>query len=113
MRPGVYNLSLYQGDSYVWQYVVWADQCGGVPADLTGVTAAAQIRDQPGGTTVVELICEVMAPNIIHVTLTAEAAAGLPARGGWDLQLTYADGMVVTLVAGWVTVAPDYTRVPA
>lgn len=108
--PGTYNLTLYRGDSYAYQFVVWNDPEKTDPADLTGVIPKAEIRDKSGGTAIMELVCTVEAPNIVHVALTADL--WLPwsqTKGVWDLQLTYATGEVITIVAGTVSVTADVT----
>jgi hypothetical protein len=107
MQPANLPLDLYRGDSGRMQVTVLdkAQQ----PVDLTGVVAKAEIRDRPAGTTIVPLTCVVTLPNIIDVTLSAVDSHKLPAKGVWDLQLTYASGEVQTLLAGQVQVTPDVT----
>jgi hypothetical protein len=109
MTPGSLPLTLYRGDSYVWGFVLWADAAKTQPADLTGVVAKAQIRDKPAGQNVTNLICEVVPPNTISMTLTSTACQTLPLSGVWDLQLTYTTGDVATVLAGKVAVTPDVT----
>ena len=79
------------------------------PFDLTGATAKSQIRDRPQGTVVSDLVCAITLPNIVLVTLTSAVSHTLPAKGAWDLQLTYASGDVGTPVGGNVSVTPDVT----
>lgn len=108
--PGKYSLSLYRGDSYAWRFLLWTDAEKTQPADLTGVTAKAEIRDRSGGTSIMELDCTVELPNIVRVELTADM--WLPwtlVRGVWDLQLTYLTGEVITILGGDVTVTADVT----
>jgi hypothetical protein len=107
--PIDYALSLYRGDSHRWQFRLWADAAKTQPADLTDVVVAAQLRDSPNGTIVQELACTVTT-NTIEVVLAAADAATLPAAGAWDLQLTYPNTDVKTLVAGPVAVRGDVTR---
>lgn len=106
--PANYTLRLYRGDSYGWQFVLWSDTDKTQPVDLTDVTVAAQIRDRPGGTPVIDMTCTVTLPNTIAVDLDAADSQTAPS-GGWDLQLTYSDGRVVTVLAGMVIVTPDIT----
>lgn len=111
MRPAALNLELYRGDSYNWQFVLWSDTLKTVPVDLTGVTAKSEIRAASGSTPVMTLVCTVELPNIVHVKLPATAWTGIATRkGGWDLQLTYPGGDVVTVLAGTVTVTNDITE---
>jgi hypothetical protein len=110
MKPGKYPLVLYRGDTYHWQFVLWADESKITPADLTAVTPKAEIRDKPSGSKVIAMTCTVEAPNLIKMVLAADASAKLlPTGGVWDLQLTYASGDVSTVLAGTVTVIADVT----
>lgn len=110
-RPGNYPLALYRGDSYSWQFVLWEDDAHTLPSDLTGVTAAAQVRDKPGGAIVMAMTCDVDLPNTINVNLAAAAWAPSGPKGtaAWDLQLTYADDSVVTVLAGQAIITQDVT----
>jgi hypothetical protein len=109
MMPGDYPLALYRGDSYKWDFTLWADAAKTIPADLTGATAKAEIRDAPAGATIVTMTCTI-STNVVHMALSAAASAALPAAGVWDLQLTYStSGDVTTVLAGKVTVTPDVT----
>ena len=109
MTPGSLPLTLYRGDTYGWRFVLWADAAKTTPADLAGVIAKAEIRDKSAGTNITPLLCTIEMPNAILVTLGATASARLPAKGMWDLQLTYPEGEVATVLAGAVTVAADVT----
>ena len=130
MTPGAYNLTIYRGDTYNWTFALWQDADKTQPVDLTGVTALAEIRNRPGGATVVPMTCTVGADNSIAMALGAAASASLPlgsasASGGfgaaatntlpdwlgaWDLQLTFENGQVATILAGTVTVTGDVTQ---
>src|SRR5262245_8272811 len=108
--PGVYDLSLYHGDSYRWQFVLWSDAAQTVPLDLTDVTVKAEIRDKPGGSKLAAMTCEVTLPNTVAVVLPASLWTAITfAKGAWDLQLTYLSGEVHTLLAGSVEVTMDVT----
>lgn len=107
--PGNYQMLIYRGDSYRWQFKLWADVDKTDPLDLTGITPKAEIRDKPGGKKITPIACVVTLPNIIDATLTAVASAALTAKGSWDLQLTYSGGDVSTVLAGPVVVTADVT----
>jgi hypothetical protein len=109
MTPVKCPLSLYRGDTYAWRFIFWTDAAETVPADLTGVTPKAEIRDRPAGAIIIPLTCAVELPNVITATLDATRSAQLPPVAAWDLQLTYANGDVATALAGPVTVSPDVT----
>jgi hypothetical protein len=106
-RPGTYPLRLYRGDSYAWQIRGWTDPEHTSPIDLAGVTPRAEIRG-PAGT--IELGATLTEPNVIDLELAAGwwSEIGSPAR--WDLELTYPDGRVYTVLAGSVTIDGDVTR---
>lgn len=107
--PGNYPLKLYRGDTYRWQFKLWDDVEKTIPTDLSGVTPKAEIRDKPSGVVKATITTSITAPNIIEATLPAAACANLPAKGAWDLQLTYANGDVSTVLAGTVDVTLDVT----
>lgn len=110
MKPGNMPMDIYRGDTSAWQFKLYEDEEKTIPSDLTGVAAKAQIRDRSGGAKITELTCEITLPNTILMTLSATASKAISiTRGVWDLQLTYPDGRVVTIVAGGVTVTPDVT----
>ncbi len=107
MIPGVYDLCLYRGDTSKWQFRLWTDEAKTQPADLTGATAAAQIRPGHSGTAT-DMVCVITLPNIIDMTLPA--GASVPQRGLWDLEITYASGDVQTVLQGKVTAQGDVTN---
>lgn len=109
MTPGKYDLALYRGDTYRWSVQLWADAEQTVPVDLTGATVAAEIRDKPSGTKITTLLATLGGPGEIIVELTADNYAAVPANGVWDLQVTYPDGTVRTVLAGKVIVVADVT----
>jgi hypothetical protein len=107
--PGRYSLSIYRGDAQYWDFVLWNDVIGGDPYDLTGVTAKAEIRDVPSGTRVTPLELTIELPNTIHAKLPSDAARTAPTKGVWDLQITFYNGDVQTMVYGDVAVVQDVT----
>lgn len=115
MTPGKYDLPLYRGDTYAWQFTLWEDDDQTIESDLTDVTVAAQIRDRPGGTNLTSLVCTVVLPNIIQAKLGVDEwddGLALIRTGAWDLQLTYtALDMIHTILAGKVTITDDVTVV--
>lgn len=111
MTPGNYDLCIYRGDTGRWRFICWQDAAKTLPSDFTGATAAAQIRDRPGGNQVTQLYCAVDL-NRVDVAVLAADSVNLPPRGVWDLELTYPSSDVRTLVAGRVLVTGDVTRAP-
>jgi hypothetical protein len=109
--PGSFDLDIYRGDTGRWSFLLWRDAAKTVPVDLTGSTPRAQVRGGVGGAVLVDLACSVTAPNRIDVVLSAAASAGMaPVRGYWDLEVTYSDGNVSTVLAGRACVTADVTR---
>ena len=109
--PQQLALSVYRGDSYHWQFTLFADAAKTQPYDLTGAEAKAEIRQATGTPVLATMTCTVTQPNIVDVDLAATDSQGLAiASAKWDLQLTWtADGRVKTVVAGAVTVEGDIT----
>lgn len=107
--PASYALTVYRGDTYSWDFVLWDDTDKTQPTDLTGVEVKAEIRDRPAGGVIIPLDLDVEG-NIIHARLDAAASAQLPVPDAvWDLQLTYDTGTVVTIIGGAVKVTADVT----
>jgi hypothetical protein len=109
MNPLKYNLALYRGDSRGWLFRMWADEAKTEPADLDGAEIRAEIRDKSAGSQIVDLDIVFTSPNIVQVTITPPMYATCPAKGIWDLQITYPDGWVDTPVGGTVAVTADAT----
>ena len=114
MIPASYNLSLYRGDTSRWQFKLWTDAGKTQPEDLTGATAEATIRDKTTGGSYRQLLtCTVVLPNIINMVLTDTQSRNLPAKGVWDLQVTYPSGDVASKLQGSTAVTQDVTYVDA
>lgn len=114
--PTSYPIDLYRGDSWARDVRFWTDDAATLPADLTGVVAAAQIRDAVDGDYVIELDAIVELPNIVHLQLPAAnwSTEPGPTSGVWDLQLHNATtGNVWTPLAGPVRITGDVTPAPA
>jgi len=109
MTPGDFPLVLYRGDSYRWRFTLWANAAKTDPVDLTNVTVKSEIRAAPSSALLATLTTTVELPNVIAAELSPTACATLPASAAWDLQLTYPDGTVATVLAGAVAVTPDVT----
>jgi hypothetical protein len=97
---------LYRGDSYGFAVRVWTDEAHTIPGDLAGATAAAELHQGPE---VMVFDCTVT-DNVVDVEVPAAAWGDVgPGTGRWDLQLTWSDGRVFTVLAGAVTIAGDVT----
>jgi len=111
--PPTLDLVLYAGDDVAITLTITTD--GVNPYDLTG-TLLAQIR-KGHGQELASLLGASAGPNptlgICSLWLTGEQTQALGADGGrhsWDLQLTDATGLVVTLARGGVTTQLDITE---
>jgi hypothetical protein len=111
MHPAAYPLSLYHGDTYRWRFSLYSDSGGTIPVDLTGVTAKAQIRKTPGDVSgvVADMTCTVTVPNQIDMLLPASGWSDAVKIAYWDLQLKYASGDILTILAGQVQIVLDVT----
>lgn len=109
--PATHALDLYRGDTYAGEFVLWADDERTIPVDLAGVVPRSQIRRVPlAAELLVELTCSIEAPNVVHVSLAASSWPADPFTAAvWDLELTYPDGVVQTVLAGPVRVSGDVT----
>jgi hypothetical protein len=107
MIPGRFPLNIYRGDTFRWKFTLWTDSTKTAPAVLVGVSPLGEIRDRPGGTFIAALTCTITLPNIIDAVLAAADSARLPTSAAWDLQLTYPDASVSTVLSGPVNVTPD------
>ena len=111
MLPGSYDLALYRGDSAAWRFQLWADKAKTNPVDLTGASVAAEFRDVSGGTVLMSLVCDIVLPNVVAVSVTPDMWEGVAVEDGvWDLEVTFSPTDVHTPVAGVVTVTPDVTN---
>ena len=111
LTPSRLNLALYRGDSIGLSVNVWEDDAGTVPADLTGATVTAQIRETYDDAEALSFEVEVV-DNTVVLVLPGKVASDLPPDGYWDLQVDWAgDGISVqTLVAGGIHTMSDVTR---
>jgi hypothetical protein len=111
--PASHALDLYRGDTFALAVRLWSDAAHTIPSDLTGATAAAQIRARDADTLVLPITCTVATPNTINLAIPATAwASSAPESARWDLQVTYPSGSVRTILAGPVRILDDVTVAP-
>ncbi len=104
--PVIYPIDVYQGSTFAVAVNVLTD---GVAADLTGASAAAQIRNRPGGSLVATFTVTITG-NTIEAVLPPEQSLLVDRDGWWDLRLTFANGSVRVLLAGAVTATQRVTE---
>jgi hypothetical protein len=111
--PGIYNITHVAGDTFQLS-VTWKDPAG-VAIDLTGYTAAMQVRDKPGGTVWASSTGVAPALTITNgltngnLLITGTITASAPSMGVYDLQVTSSGNVVDTILAGQFTVIEEVT----
>ena len=111
MSAGIYNFTLNQGATFSRQMTVKENNS---PLNLTGHTAAMQLRSTYDSSTVaLSMTAAVInaTEGILSISATATATAAL--EEGiyvYDLELTTSAGVVTRLLQGQVTVSPEVTR---
>lgn len=117
MSAAIYNATIDQGATYNLQVVYKND--AGTPINLTGYTAALQIRQNYYDTTALLTLTSpsngiVITGNTgtIDITMTS-VQTGLLDEGFYvyDLEITSGGGIVTRLIQGQFTVSPEVTRV--
>jgi hypothetical protein len=110
--PADYPLTLYRGDTRVWELEFTHDDDR--PLDLTGYEALAQIRaSRDGGDVLASMSIDESNASAGRLRLRLEAAdTNITAtRAYWDLQLTRtSDGFVRTWLYGAVRIRGDVSR---
>lgn len=110
--PGVLNLRLYKGDDFARGMQFTDSDGNGI--DITGWTFLAQVRETPGGDTVLATFTVTVtdaATGNLDIELAAADIDDLETGRllAWDLQVT-ASGAVRTYVRGSVKVDTDVSR---
>jgi hypothetical protein len=108
LRPGKLNVLMTRGDTAAPPIQI---QEGGVAADLTGRTFAAQIRRSVSSTTAIDIDVDTTeaADGILILRVGEEVTETLRGIYVWDLQQTVGD-VVRTLLTGKWTFDADVTR---
>lgn len=124
MNPAVYDLTIYQGDTFKLPFRL-RDSVTRAFLDLTGVTVAAEIRTATSANTALAVFTGVVqdqstTPGGVLLSLTAGATATLSPTLNtttnkntpyvWDVQLIWPDGSIETYLRGSVTVTAQVTR---
>lgn len=122
LHPAVLDIGVYQGDTMSLAVALrqqtdpatWADPevPEYEPIDLTGVIFAAQIRPRAGSMTLwAEMRVEMVdAPQgRVELVLDADESANVRRDARWDLEATFPDGSVRTLLHGAVVLTKQVT----
>lgn len=104
------NIVIDQGSDY--EFKVNVENINNVPADLTGYTAAAQMRKYYTSSRAYDFDTQVDANNgIVILAMSANTTNTItPGRYLYDCELTSADGVITRLIEGIVTITPQVTR---
>ncbi len=82
-------------------HIVILMKSGGTPADLTGCTVKAQVRSAPNGYIVFSFTPDLthLSTGYIYLDATAAVTAAVKVTEAyWDVQLTYPNGTVSTII---------------
>lgn len=110
------HLTLHQGDT--WAIKITYRQPSGAAVDLSGCTARMQLRPAYASSTVVleastsngRIALNGPAGEIVITVAAADTAAIAAAVYVYDLELTFAGGIVEKAAHGTITVVPEVTR---
>lgn len=104
------NLFIDQGATYATKLNI--TDTSGSPVDLTGYTAAAQIRKHYTSSNSVSFSTSLSAAlGAVTLQLSANTTANMAAgRYVYDVELTDSYGRISRIVEGIVTVSPNVTR---
>ena len=111
MSAGIYNFTLNQGATFNKQMTVKENNS---PLNLTGYTAAMQLRSTYDSSTVALSMTAAVVnatQGVLSISATATATAAL--EEGiyvYDLEISTSAGVVTRLLQGQVTVSPEVTR---
>ncbi|HXA25579.1 MAG TPA: hypothetical protein VNW90_25150 [Acetobacteraceae bacterium] len=107
------DITVFQGDN--WAAMVTVSNPDRTPADLTGYTAKAQMREgiaDQSWFVAAEFTCAVVLPNLISLSLTSDQTTLLRQSAYlWDLQVVSPAGIVSTLLGGAVQILFEVTRI--
>lgn len=118
MKPGIYNFTVQQGDTFALQLdYKTAASSAATPAavDLTGAVVSSQIRVAQDKTSALlaTFTCPITVPlsGKFELRLTASQTAALDfSVGYYDVQVTSSDGTKRTILEGRVTLNREVTN---
>lgn len=109
-RPTRVDLHIYAGDDVTVKVNV--NNVDGTPADLTGVSAKAQVRAKASDVdALADFSTSVDPAGVVLLGLDAASTSLFPAQGVWDCELLFAGGSPkTTIVSGSVRTRAEVTR---
>ena len=109
----ILNQVIDQGTTFSKQITVYETD-GSTIQNLTGYTAASQIRKNYTSTAYTTILATIQTPatnGVIVMSLTAVQTAALKSgRYVYDLQITAADTTVTRVLEGIITIKPEVTK---
>lgn len=115
MKPGIYDLTIYQGANFELQ-LTWRD-ADNEPIDLTGYQARLQVRVRPSAEDVLMSLTETdgivlaaTSPNIVISRTPAQTAALSWDDAVYNLELDNGSGDVSRLLEGLAILSPEVAR---
>ena len=109
----ILNQNIDQGSTYSKSITVYEND-GTTIQNLTGYTAASQLRKNYTSTASTTILATIQTPptgGIIVISLTAVQTAALKSgRYVYDLQITAADSTVTIVIEGVITIRPEVTK---
>ena len=109
----ILNQEIDQGSTFSKQITVYETD-GSTIQNLTGYTAASQIRKNYTSTAYTTILATIQTPatnGVIVMSLTAVQTAELKSgRYVYDLQITAADTTVTRVLEGIITIKPEVTK---
>ena len=109
----ILNQEIDQGSTFSKQITVYETD-GTTIQNLTGYSAASQIRKNYTSTAYTTILATIQTPatnGVIVMSLTAVQTAALKSgRYVYDLQITAADTTVIRVIEGIITIKPEVTR---
>jgi hypothetical protein len=114
INPGTYNIKCPQGATFDRTFTI---SVGGTPMNLTGYTAAMQVRETYDSTTPIVSLTNGSGITLggtagtITVVVTSTQSAAIPSGSfAYDLELQAGDGQVTRLLQGSFNVVGNVTR---
>lgn len=114
INPGTYNITCPQGATFDKTFSIALD---GTPKDLTGFSAALQVRETFDSTSTVVSLTNGSGITLggvlgtINVVISSTATAAIPAGYySYDLEITSGAGVKDRLLEGKFVVTPEITR---
>ena len=109
----ILNQNIDQGSTYSKSITVYQND-GTTIQNLTGYTAASQLRKNYTSTASTTILATIQSPptgGIIVISLTAVQTSALKSgRYVYDLQITAADSTVTRVIEGVITIRPEVTK---